>query len=71
MKRGAAAESARGQSFGFVAELPLGPELALLPLNHREFIARRTGRKAGGKPEGLALLAHSCRGETKTELPSQ
>ena len=35
-----------GQSFGFASELPLGPELALLPLNHREFIANRAGRNA-------------------------
>jgi hypothetical protein len=26
-----------GQSFGFASELPLGPELALPPMNHREF----------------------------------
>ena len=43
-----------GQSFGFASELPLGPELALLPLNHREFIAKRVGRKAGGGAEAPA-----------------
>ena len=35
-----------GQSFGFASELPLGPELALLPLNHCGFIAKRAGRNA-------------------------
>jgi hypothetical protein len=35
-----------GQSFGFASELPLGPELALLPMNDREFPASRAGRKA-------------------------
>jgi hypothetical protein len=43
-----------GQSFGFASELPLGPEFALLPLNHREFIAKRAGRKAGGGAEASA-----------------
>jgi glucose dehydrogenase len=31
-----------------------GLELALLPLNHREFIAKRAGRKAGGGAEAPA-----------------
>jgi hypothetical protein len=35
-----------GQSFGFASELPLGPELAHLPGNHREF---RTNPR---RPEG-------------------
>jgi hypothetical protein len=43
-----------GQSFGFASGLPLGPELALLPLNHREFIAKRASRKAGGGAEAPA-----------------
>jgi hypothetical protein len=43
-----------GQSFGFASELPLGLELALLPLNYREFIAERAGRKAGGGAEAPA-----------------
>ena len=29
-----------GQSFGFASELLLGPELALLLMNHREFLAK-------------------------------
>jgi hypothetical protein len=29
-----------GQSFGFASELLLGPELVLLPMNHREFLAK-------------------------------
>jgi len=33
-----------GQSFGFASELPLGPELALLPLNYRKFLAILQGR---------------------------
>jgi hypothetical protein len=36
------------QSFGFASELPLGPELVLLPINYREFPAGCAGRKAGG-----------------------
>jgi hypothetical protein len=31
-----------GQSFGFASELPFGPEVAVLPMNHREF-PRKTG----------------------------
>jgi hypothetical protein len=40
-----------GQSFGFASELPLGPELALLPMNHREFFAipRRVANLPYGK----------------------
>jgi hypothetical protein len=34
-----------GQSFGFASELLLGPELALLPMDHREFLAKRAGQK--------------------------
>jgi hypothetical protein len=34
-----------GQSFCFASELPLGPELALLPLNHRKFISKRAGQE--------------------------
>ena len=39
-----------GQSLGFASELPLGPELALLSMNHREFLAkpRRAGRPTAG-----------------------
>jgi hypothetical protein len=37
------------------SELPLGQELALLPMNHREFFANRVARKAGGGAEAPAL----------------
>jgi hypothetical protein len=46
-----------GQSFGFASELLLGPELALSPVKHREFIAKRVGRKADGGAEAPALRA--------------
>jgi hypothetical protein len=41
------------QSFGFASELLLGPELALLPMNHRESLAkprRPEGRRRGRSP---------------------
>jgi hypothetical protein len=44
-----------GQSFGFASELPLGPELAILPMKRREIIANRVGRKADGGAEAPAL----------------
>ncbi len=52
-----------GQSFGFASELPLGPELAILPMKRREIIANRVGRKAdggaeAGKAEALAPRKH-------------
>jgi len=36
-----------GQSFGFASELPLGPELARLPMNHANSSENRVGRKVG------------------------
>jgi hypothetical protein len=44
-----------GQSFGFASGLPPGPELALLPMKHREFPAKRVGRNADGWAEAPAL----------------
>jgi len=43
-----------GQSFGFASGLPPGPEMALLPVNYREFRANRVGRKADGGAEAPA-----------------
>jgi hypothetical protein len=47
-------EPSVGQSFGFACELPLGPELAFLAMNHRELPAKR---KADGGAEAPALRA--------------
>jgi TonB family protein len=44
-----------GQSFSFASELPLGPQLALLPMNHREFLAIRVGQKADCPAEAAPL----------------
>jgi len=54
-----------GQSFGFASGLPLGPELAILPMKQREFIVNRVGRKADGGAESPAL---QCRFEKYAAL---
>jgi hypothetical protein len=45
-----------GQSFGFASELPLGPELAILPMNRREYPQNRVGRKTWAFSPALAEL---------------
>jgi hypothetical protein len=50
-----------GQSFGFASELPLGPELAILPMKQREFVVNRVGQKADGGAEALGSHFWPCR----------
>jgi hypothetical protein len=55
-----------GQSFGFASELPLGPELALPPINQREFPAKpkrpvpASKRQTGGTNALIVGTLLSC-----------